>query len=307
MVEVSNLIQLGLLGRGIEHSLSPLLQRLNGDRLNHSVAYHLYDFEVEQAKLLLRGHAISVGLPSLKDLKGLNVTRPYKELAYLLADEASEEASALRAANTLNFAGDKLIAHNTDPEGVKTLLNALPLEGGCSTVILLGTGGASRAAAFAFLQNFPCEELIWISRDQERAQSCLEWCRALWPALRCQWFSSQGKSQLCKGLMPLAQRKPSLLVSGATPLNEESWFVLEEHMRPILGERFGLDAQGVIVDLNYGEERLRGVRSFSRQRGINFEGGLKMLVGQGVASFNWWMGSQLCHEAQWAEFKHHLN
>jgi len=308
-------LQLGLLGRDIQHSLSPHLQHLNAECLGISVQYHLFDLKCHEAEQLLVRHRNSESdqygstHPDLNDLDGLNITTPYKELAFRMADKLSGEAQALKAVNTLTLRDGVISAHNTDPEGVIALLKGLNLADLCHRVILIGTGGASRAAAFALAQSYDCREFVWISRDRERALKCMEWCRERWPSIRCCWLSALENHQTRHSslnsthLGEVIKEGIGLMISGAPPLTEAQWYSLEKLLRPHLGERFGFASEGYIIDLNYGEERLRAVKEFAQSIGVYCSGGLRMLVGQGVASFNWWTGSTLNECAQWSTFK----
>jgi shikimate dehydrogenase len=95
---------------------------------------------------------------------GANVTIPHKEAALALADDATEEARAIGAANTLTFADGRISADNTDAPG---LLAALP--GTPTTALVLGAGGSARAAVYA-LRQAGAAVSVW-NRTRERAQA----------------------------------------------------------------------------------------------------------------------------------------
>ena len=78
--------------------------------------------------------------------RGVNVTIPHKHAALALADRASDAALAIGAANTLTFEDGAIVADNTDAPG---LLAALPESPRGRTALVLGAGGAGRAAAWA--------------------------------------------------------------------------------------------------------------------------------------------------------------
>lgn len=82
------------------------------------------------------------------DLKGLNVTIPYKEAVIPLLDRIDKEAKAIGAVNTIKVNKDgKLIGYNTDNYGfAKSLADYLPIKE--KTALILGTGGASKAIAY---------------------------------------------------------------------------------------------------------------------------------------------------------------
>ena len=79
--------------------------------------------------------------------RGVNVTIPHKEAALALAEEATATAAAVGAANTLtSLPSGAIHADNTDVAG---LLEALPVDPAGMTALVLGAGGAARAAVYA--------------------------------------------------------------------------------------------------------------------------------------------------------------
>jgi shikimate dehydrogenase len=80
------------------------------------------------------------------DLKGLNVTIPYKEAVIPYLDEIDPEAAAIGAVNTIQFNRGRLKGYNTDVYGFRKSLEPL-LEPHHQKALVLGTGGASKAVA----------------------------------------------------------------------------------------------------------------------------------------------------------------
>jgi shikimate dehydrogenase len=95
---------------------------------------------------------------------GANVTIPHKAAALELATRASDAAGAIGAANTLTFAEGEILADNTDAPG---LLAALPESPTGAFALVLGAGGAARAAVWA-LREAGARVTVW-SRRPERA------------------------------------------------------------------------------------------------------------------------------------------
>src|SRR5258707_1160745 len=79
---------------------------------------------------------------------GANVTVPHKGAALALADEASEAAGAIGAANTLSFSAGRIRADNTDAGGLLAALPTTPLD---APALVLGAGGAARAVVWALV------------------------------------------------------------------------------------------------------------------------------------------------------------
>ena len=96
---------------------------------------------------------------------GANVTVPHKLAALAVADDASQAARAIGAANTLSFAHGRIAAENTDATG---LLDALPESPADARAIVLGAGGSARAVVWA-LVDAGGDVWIW-NRTPEKAE-----------------------------------------------------------------------------------------------------------------------------------------
>ena len=169
---------LGLIGTGIQRSLSPALQeeeaRLHGLRLH----YQLIDLA-----------AAGVGTDALPGLiqavrimgfAGLNITYPCKQLVIPLLDDLSEEARAIGAVNTIVREGERLVGYNTDASGwAWGFKRALP-KADLSRVVLLGAGGAGAAVGYAAL-GLGVSELSIFDVDPSRAAALASTLRMQFP------------------------------------------------------------------------------------------------------------------------------
>ncbi|HKX20005.1 MAG TPA: shikimate dehydrogenase, partial [bacterium] len=130
-----------------------------GDSVRGSLSPRMQNAAFAAAGLNWCYVAWPVGRPRLGDaIRGLvalgaagaNVTVPHKEAALAYLNDTSDDARTIGAVNTLRVEGDRLVGHNTDGGG---LLDALRLDGGVAVegarAVVIGAGGAARAAAFA--------------------------------------------------------------------------------------------------------------------------------------------------------------
>jgi len=93
--------------------------------------------------------------------RGANVTVPFKEQAYALADRLSARAQAAGAVNTLKFEADGVFGDNTDGVGlVNDLAGNLGLELAGKRILLMGAGGAARGVVLPLLEKGPVELFI---------------------------------------------------------------------------------------------------------------------------------------------------
>ena len=130
----------GLIGKDIGYSFS---RTYFSEKFKKEKSEHNYEnFDISSI-----AHFPEIILKN-QDLKGLNVTIPYKEKVMPFLDEIDEEAAKIGAVNTIKFQGEKLIGFNTDHYGFKKSLEKfLPLPE--KSALILGTGGASKAVAYA--------------------------------------------------------------------------------------------------------------------------------------------------------------
>ncbi|UCG83664.1 MAG: shikimate dehydrogenase [Dehalococcoidia bacterium] len=135
----------GLIGRGLKHSISPQFQQAAFDHLGLDVHYEIWDTEENELPSIVEGLRRP---PKL----GANVTIPYKEAVLPLLDEVDSNAAGIGAVNTIVNYNGKLAGHNTDSSG---FMMALEREGGFDptgkTAVLLGSGGVARAASFMLI------------------------------------------------------------------------------------------------------------------------------------------------------------
>src|SRR4051794_32085328 len=162
--------RLGVLGWPVAHSRSPAMQNAALAALGLSDwTYQRLPVPPELLDETVRG------LPG-SGFAGANVTIRHKEAALALATEATDEARAIGAANTLTFgSGDGTGAIHADNTDGAAILEVVP-EGG--RALVLGAGGSARAAVWA-LKQAGAEVTIW-NRTPERAVALAEELGA-WP------------------------------------------------------------------------------------------------------------------------------
>jgi shikimate dehydrogenase len=196
-------------------------------------------------------------LPRL-DFRGINVTIPHKEAALAVADEATETARAVGAANTLTFENDRIHADNTDVTG---FLSALPQSVYDKDALVLGAGGSARAVLYALRQAGARSIHVW-NRTEARARALAREFKAL-PGLA-----------------------PAEIIVNCTAVglpDPESTF----KALPLRADEVG--AGHLVVDLVY---RPGGtvLLNTAKAGGAAVAGGLEILVAQGAASLERWTG-----------------
>ena len=132
--------QYGLLGYPLGHSFSRAFFSDKFAREGIDAEYLNFELpDIAALPAILDGHP---------DLRGFNVTIPYKQAVMAYLDDISPEARAIGAVNTVKIAVNRLIGHNTDVIGFRDSLRPL-LQPHHTQALVLGTGGASRAVTHA--------------------------------------------------------------------------------------------------------------------------------------------------------------
>lgn len=134
----------GLIGKNISYSFSKsyFTKKFEKKGLQHS--YENFDISTIECLTSI--------ISENNNLKGLNVTIPYKEEVIPYLDGLDVTAKAIGAVNVIKILeNNKLIGYNSDHFGFQDSLNKfLPLQQ--KTALILGTGGASKAISFALDQ-----------------------------------------------------------------------------------------------------------------------------------------------------------
>jgi len=145
MEDNDNIRKFGLLGRNIEYSFSRkyFTERFKRDGFQH-YSYENFDIsDISDFPNVIKNN---------RDLKGLNVTIPYKEAVIPFLDKMSPNAEKIGAVNTIKFTKKGYLkGYNTDFYGFKKALKPL-LKEHHKKALILGTGGASKGVAFALEQ-----------------------------------------------------------------------------------------------------------------------------------------------------------
>ena len=151
----------GLIANPVEHSMSPLMQNFYAERTGVNLAY--VPFKVEDDKV---GDAVR-GAFALNIL-GLNVTVPHKQRVMEYLADMDEDARAIGAVNTLVRVQDGYKGYNTDGAGLKRALDTAGIGICNENCILIGAGGAAKAAAYVLAKG-GAKSIYILNRNQEKA------------------------------------------------------------------------------------------------------------------------------------------
>jgi len=155
---------LGLIGNPVAHTLSPLIHNMLAEQCGCDVVYT--PLQVGQSGLLedaVRGaYALNV--------LGMNVTVPYKQDVMRCLCDIDPIAKRIGAVNTLVRIPEGYKGYNTDYIGLRRALEANGIHPGAQDAVLIGAGGAARAAGF-MCGTAGVRRLFILNRSQEHAKA----------------------------------------------------------------------------------------------------------------------------------------
>ena len=183
---------------------------------------------------------------------GLNVTIPYKEAVIPYCDVLSDEASEIGAVNTIVRDGERLIGHNTDYAGFRALLreNGVAVRG--ANCLVLGSGGASKTVQ-CVLRDLGAAKVTVVSRSGD-----VNYTNA----------SQQQDAEILVNTTPIGMYPNN----GQAPLYPGSFTRLQW-----------------AVDVIYNPLRTN-LLCQANKAGMETVGGLGMLIGQGIAAAELFLG-----------------
>lgn len=170
-VDDPHAILIGLVGRGIQLSRSPMMHEREAARLGMRCAYVLIDLD----RLGLADTALGDVLEAAERLgfAGLNITHPLKQRVIAHLGGLAPEAAAIGAVNTVVFRDGARTGHNTDCWGFAESFRDGMAGSAVSAVAQFGAGGAGAAVAYAMME-LGASDLAVIDTDRARAEDLAE-------------------------------------------------------------------------------------------------------------------------------------
>ncbi len=225
----------------------------------HNAAFAALHMDWTYELLDVSRDALKAAVAGLKaeDVAGANVTIPHKQGVMDQLDVLAPEALRARAVNTIVNEDGRLAGFNTDIAAIRTAVDNVGVDPAGANAVVLGTGGAARAAAVALEGS----HVTFVSRHPDDADV---------PGKVIGWDDP---------LLPRLTRSADLILN-ATPLGRRD----EMPIRPA-----ALPRDGAVIDLVYvtgGTPLVRKARSL----GLRAVDGWEVLLAQGSLSFLMWTG-----------------
>ncbi len=257
--------KLGILGKKLSHSLSPLLHEIIGKHLNIDLDYGLIesDYPVGRIREL-----------NDKGYKGLNITIPYKEQCLQAVQIIDEAVRYIGAANTIKFSQKGIEAFNTDWIGFIKSLHFRGFDCKGKKAVLFGAGGAARAIVFA-LEKAEIESIQIINRSSNRALNIVSQFELINNTVELKAFSPDSEN------LPELISKADIVINatslGMYPHIEEEPFNLGELV----------SSSTLVYDVVYNPFETKFLRC-GAQSGAESVNGIDMLIHQALEAAKIW-------------------
>jgi len=242
----------GLIGKKLGHSFSKAYFEKKFDSLDIQAQYLNFELDdIRQLKEIIKNDP---------QLRGLNVTIPFKKSVTDFIDQVDEVAGKVGSVNTLKIQrlrdATSIIGYNTDVIGFEETLRPLLADRKSDAALILGTGGASNAVAYVLHKmKIP---FIYVSRT---------------PANKNERSYTELTSEIINR---------HRLIINTTPVG---MFPLVDEVPPIPYQH--MDEKHILYDLIYNPEETLFLKN-GREKGSKTVNGLKMLELQAEASWNIW-------------------
>lgn len=248
----------GLFGNPLGHSISPQIHQKIYDTVGVKAAYKTFEIAEDQLSLALQAMQVL-------DIRGANVTIPYKQQFIPLLDSVSALAERLNSVNTIKQHQGQLTGYNTDYDGIALTFKQRNWTVKGKKVVILGSGGASQAAAHYFNDQGALSISI-VSRSARNQ-------KGEWQYLDYEALSSQS-GDILVNCTPIGMY-PNV---DASPIRKED-----------------VQSFQLIFDMTYNPAETLLLK-WANELGKKHTNGLDMLVGQAIRSVEIWEECQFSAE-----------
>lgn len=271
----------GLIGNPVRHTLSPLIHHMLSELCGINFVY--VPFEVKELELpdAIRG-AYALGL------SGLNVTVPYKSRVIPFLKSVDDLAEKIGAVNTLVRIEDGFKGYNTDMPGLYRAMRSDGIELSGKKVMILGAGGAARSVAYLCASK-GASEIYLFNRTYEKAAAIAQELnrvsgeKKVVPLEMTQYTQLQGRDYVAiqATSVGLAPHSDEVVISDPDFYKKVAWG----------------------YDLIYKPSETRFMKMVKQYGGSSFNG-LKMLLYQGIISYELWNHVEITEQQATLVFEH---
>ncbi len=253
----------GIIGQPVGHSFSPIIHNTLARLLHHNLVYAPFPVLSDNLEQALQGaHGLHI--------QGFNITVPYKEAIIPYLYDIHPTAKKIGAVNTIKRTNQGYIGYNTDVDGLQICLhqNHICLEN--EVVVILGAGGAARAAGMMVAEQ-GATEIYMVNRTKDHAIHLAE-----------DIYHSTNKT-----VIPLSLQELDQVPMGNICIQTTSVGMSPKIEDTLIWDRSFYAKMKVGVDIIYNPWKTKFLH-LAEQAGCTILNGFDMLYYQAVKSYEIW-------------------
>lgn len=254
----------GIVATPIKHSISPLMHNCSFEHLGINSVYMAFEIQKDDLKSFIQ---------SVKtlDIKGFNVSMPFKKEIIQYLDDLSEEARLCQAVNTVKNINGKLIGHISDGEGfVLSCLNkGWKIKN--QKFVVLGAGGACQSIVVS-LSRYGASEIIVYNRSYKQFIEDINKLVDTHIVLKDLYDKGSLKKDLSDAYM--------LINTTSLGMKKDDECIIDETY---------LSKNIKIYDIIYKPKETK-LLTLAKNMNLEYSNGIDMLIYQGAISFEYWTG-----------------
>lgn len=255
----------GIIADPVEHSMSPVMQNFYGEATGRDLVYVPLKVAEDQVDAAVKG-------AYAMNFLGLNVTVPHKQRVIPCLKEIDKAAEAIGAVNTLVRIEGGFKGYNTDAAGLYRFMEEKGFQIQGASAILLGAGGAAKAAAYVLMEH-GAKTVHIFNRNEDRARELAAYMNRLagremfYPGGLSSWKELPDRPYLC-------------IQSTSVGMYPHGGDVL-------IGDREFYKKIQMAMDVVYTPVETRFMKMVKEAGGQAFNG-LDMLIYQGIIAYELW-------------------
>ncbi len=271
---IGSTILTGLIGNPVSHSISPII---------HNHAFAVLDLNYTYIPLGTAPETLDSMVKTLRSMNwaGANVTIPYKSDIIRSCDKISTLSQLTGTVNTLYWKDDQLCGTTTDADGFLQALKSDSFDITNKKVVILGNGGTAQTLAIVLAHKKLPSEITIIGRNKEKIESLAN--------------EVSSKTDFPITTITFSDDKlhkttlDSDIIINCTPIG------MSPHSDKSPLPKEALSSTTYIFDAIYNPGETELLR-LAREKGCSHQNGLKMLLFQGLESFQYWTGKRATEE-----------
>ena len=257
----------GVIGNPIEHSLSPVMHNNAFNELNMDYVYTAFHVLPENLKNVINSC-------KTLNIKGINVTIPYKTDIIQYLDEIDPIAEKINAVNTISFKNGIAKGYNTDGIGaIRSIESHIQLKN--KNILVLGSGGASKAITFT-LTNEDIDSLIIANRSKNNAINLINNLKNKTSFENITFQEINNTNEIIDNVD---------IIINTTPIG----MYPKDNVKPAI-ETDKIDHNHVVMDIIYNPLDTILLKE-AKKNGSQIIHGTEMLINQGIESFKIFTGT----------------